>query len=76
MITPSQMLVLREIATNELTRNIPTYDRLKKKTEAMENKWNHLIHLSCREMNKRNLFHLLDLIKILAAHIIEHHDLC
>ena len=76
MITGSQMLVLRKIATNELARNMPTYDRLKKKTQAMENKQNHLIHLSHREMNKRNLFHLLDLIKILAAHIIEHHDLC
>ena len=70
------MLVLREIATNELARNIPTYDRPKKKTEAMENKQNHLVHLSCGEMNKRNLFHLLDLIKILAVHVIEHHDLC
>ena len=70
------MLVLREIATNELGKNIPTYDRLNKKTEAMENKQNHLIHLSCREMNKRNLFHLLDLIKILVAHVIKHHDLC
>ena len=76
MITPSQMLVLIEIATNELARNIPTNDRLKKKTEVMENKQNCLIHLSHGEMNKRNLFHLLDLIKILAAHVIEHHDLC
>ena len=38
MITPPQMLVLREIATNELARNTPTYVRLKKKTEAMEKK--------------------------------------
>ena len=70
------MLVLREIATNELARKIPKYDRPKKKTEAMVNKWNCLICLSCGEMNKRDLFHLLDLIKILSAYIIEHHDLC
>ena len=31
MILPSQMLVLSEIVTNELAKNIPTFDRPKKK---------------------------------------------
>ena len=37
MILPSQMLVLREIATNKLAKNIPMYDRPKKKRDANEN---------------------------------------
>ena len=76
MILPSQMLVLREIATNELAKNIPTYDRPKKKRDAMENMRTHLIRLIHGEMNKRNLHHILDIIQILAAHVIEHHELC
>ena len=75
MILPSQMLVLREIATNELAKNIPMYDRPKKKRDAMENMCKHLIRLSHGEMNKRILYHLLDIIQILAAHVIEHHKL-
>ena len=70
------MLVLREIATNELAKNIPTYDRPKKKRDAMENMRKFLIRLSHGEMDKRNLYHLLDIIQILAAHVIEHHELC
>ena len=70
------MLVLREIATNELAKNIPTYDRPKKKRDAMENMCKGLIRLSHGEMNKRNLYHMLDIIHILAAHVIKHYELC
>ena len=76
MKLPSQMLALREIATNELAKNIPTNDRPKKKRDAMENMHKQLIRLSHCKMNKRNLYHMLDIIQILAAHVIEHHELC
>ena len=75
MILPLQMLVLGGIATNELAKNISTYDKPKKKKDAMENMCNHLIRLSHGEMNKGNLYHMLDIIQILAAHVIEHHEL-
>ena len=39
----------------------------------MENMLKHLIRLSHGEMNKRNLYHI---IQILAAYVIEHHELC
>ena len=47
-----------------------------RKWDAMENMHKHLIRLSNGEMDKRNLYHLLDIIQILAAHVIEHHELC
>ena len=75
-ILPLQMLVLREIAMNELAKNIPTCDRPKKKRDAMENICKCLIRLSHGEMDKRNLYHHLDTIQILAAHVIEHNELC
>ena len=57
-------------------KNITMYDRPKKKMDAMENMHKHLIRLSCGEVNKRNLYHMLDIIQILAAHVIKHHELC
>ena len=47
-----------------------------RKRGAMENMCKRLIRLSHGEMDKRNLYNLLDIIQILAAHVIEHHELC
>ena len=76
LLLPSQYTLLREIAVNELAGNIPPIGKTKKKSRLKQAAKSRLKKLAKGELNRSNLHHLLDLIRILAEHTVTYHDLC
>lgn len=76
LLEPAQYTVLRELAVNELAGNIPPLNREKKKSSLIKTARVRLTKLAKGQLTKSNLHHILDLIKILAEHTVNYHDLC
>lgn len=75
-IKPSQYLVLRELAVNELAQNIPLEGGKKRRVALLRQHRQRLKRLAEGKLRKRNLHHVYPLIRLLCQRVLDYHGLC
>lgn len=76
LLIPDQYTVLREIAVNELAGNIPSLDKKKEKVLLKKSAKVRLTKLAKGELRKSNIHHIVAILRLLARHTVDYHDLC